>query len=265
MILGEGLRLALELVLAGACVFASAMGLARFAGGPAPVVPLARLTGWDLLAAALLFLAAQWLLLPTVLGSAGLAGGLALTSASCLLSWLYLGLRSGTLAPRRRLAEDRRVLGFGTVLVCYLLAIPGLLAVWVFNADLLETVTGEPPAQEVAVGVTALAGAELLLVLVFVIGTQPLLEEALFRGFLWRFLAGRPDFGPRRALAFSAVAFALCHEWRVLLPVLYMGAFFGWIYWRSGRLRYAVFAHAFHNALAVLLLVLFSSAAETAP
>ena len=40
------------------------------------------------------------------------------------------------------------------------------------------------------------------------------------------------------------------HEVEAWLPVLYLGGLFGWVYWRSGKLRYAVLAHVIHNALA---------------
>ena len=51
---------------------------------------------------------------------------------------------------------------------------------------------------------------------------------------------------------------------QVWLPALYLGGLFGWVYWRSGKLRYAVLAHASHNALAAAVTVLLPQASHAA-
>lgn len=101
--------------------------------------------------------------------------------------------------------------------------------------------------------------------LVFAVLIAPAYEELLFRrvlfGRLWA--AGRPWLG----VALSSIAFAFVHEppglgashgWGMLLlwsVYALMGALFAWIYYRSGSLWTAYFAHAGNNLLACLALL----------
>lgn len=262
---GEILRLLLWAGAAAGLGFGSAVILARYAGSPAPVMPLRRLRGWDLpLAGLIYYLASNWTLIELqrrhaegggaawldALGAAGpaLLGGL----AGGLLAWLYLGLREGSFAPRRRPVAGRRVAGLRAAATCYLIALPGLAGIWYCNALLVRALGGAAPAPGLAGDWSMLAPGGLAAVLALVVVVLPLFEEALFRGYLWRFLAGRAEFGPRRALVLSALLFALLHDPVVWLPVFCLGGLFGWVYWRSGKLRYAVFVHALHNGLAAL-------------
>ncbi len=253
MSLDTVLQLLLWAAVAAGLSFASAVGLARFAGAPAKVMPLQRLRGWDLPVAGFLFFFGQafgmdWLQRRSVVP--GLLEQLLVALAAGVLAWLYLGVREGSLAPRRRPVKGRKVRVFRNVVSCYIVALPGFLAVTWFNNELFLAISGERPVQGVAAGWTDLEPLGLAMVLALAVLVLPLLEEALFRGYLWRFLAGRREFGPRRALAFTALVFALAHEVEAWLPVLYLGGLFGWVYWRSGKLRYAVLVHAMHNALA---------------
>lgn len=237
-----------------------AVALARFAGAPAPVQPLARLRGWDLPLAGVVLLFGQVAGLSLLEGRDPLLppplSQLLVGLVSGLLAWLFLGLREGSFAPRRQPVRGRRLREIGNVVSCYLIALPGFLALSGFNNRLVALLAGAPPVSGPAAGWEKLTAGPLAAVLVLAVLVLPLLEEALFRGYLWRFLAGRPDFGPRRALLYSALLFALAHQPEVWLPMLYLGGLFGWVYWRSGRLRYAVLAHALHNALAALTLLL---------
>ncbi len=268
MTLDALLQLLLWAALAGGLSFASAVGLARFAGAPAKVMPLERLRGWDLPVAGLLLFLGPLLLAGWLLergAELGLIEQLLLSLAAGLLAWLYLGVREGSLAPRRRPVKWRKVREARNVVTCYLIALPGFLAVSQFNKLLVVEWNGRPPVQGVAAGWQELSGLGLVGALALAVVVLPLLEEALFRGYLWRFLAGMRDFGPRRALAFSALVFALMHEIEVWLPVLYLGGLFGWVYWRSGKLRYAVFAHVLHNGLAAATALLPASAPDALP
>ncbi|MFQ5749749.1 MAG: lysostaphin resistance A-like protein, partial [Planctomycetota bacterium] len=138
----------------------------------------------------------------------------------------------------------------------YLLALPGLLAVaWITNT--LYRVSGaEAPTQGVIESLEALSGLRLAGLALVAVFLQPILEETLFRGYLWRFLAGREDFGPRRALLFSSLAFALAHERGAWLPAFYLGLLFGWVRWRTGRTRYAAMIHVLHNGLVTVWVLL---------
>ncbi len=259
MIESAAFRVLLSTFAAGALGAGSAVALARFAGPPAPVVPLKRLTGWDLAFAGALYAGLQSVA-GRFLSRAGLELGLVqallLALVAGFLTWCYLGLREGSFAPRRQPVQGRKLSGARTAVLCYLLALPGLIAVRYWNGILVEAVSGKAPVQSVVAGLEGLSAGSLALSLLLAILVLPLLEEALFRGYLWRFLAGRADFGPRRALAFSSLVFAMAHEPQVWLPVFYLGGLFGWVYWRSGRLRYALLCHALHNGLAALILFL---------
>ncbi len=235
----------------------SVVGLARWAGGPAPVIPFRRLTFWDLLAAGLLLVCLDGLL-GKVLGSVGenLPFRLARIFLSGGVAWIFLGWRERSFLPRRRSVPHRQMLHCGTAVRCYLLGLPGLLSLWVFNGTLIRFVGEEVPVQGLIGGLADLSWKAMLGLICFAVLAQPLLEEGLFRGYLWRWLAGRDDFGPRRALLLSSLVFAFAHEWQVWLPVFYLGLLLGWIYWRGGKLRYAVAVHGLHNGLTLGLFFL---------
>ena len=93
----------------------------------------------------------------------------------------------------------------------------------------------------------------------------PLCEEAAFRGYLQRTLARAV--GPAPAIALAALLFALRHLDPVRLPALvFLGALFGWLAWRTGSLWPAVAAHAANNACAVAVTLTVSrGAAPLAP
>jgi membrane protease YdiL (CAAX protease family) len=79
----------------------------------------------------------------------------------------------------------------------------------------------------------------------------PLVEELTFRGYLMTSL--RTRHGPPAAIALSAFFFAVIHLDPVrFAPVLFLGALFGWLAWRSGSIWPAVVAHATNNGLGVL-------------
>lgn len=241
----------------GLGILVSILLLSRKAGAPAPVISFRKMKGVDLVLAGILFLGVQ--LLPLFFwNSDSLLLGLLYAWIAGTLAWLWLGWREGSYLPRRKATPNCQIQSFGAAFSCYLFAVPGLLGVWDLNEILVQNLTGEAPIQRIAAGMTELPILQFVAVILFAILTQPLLEEGLFRGYLWRFLAGHSEWGPRRALLFSSLVFALAHEWTVFLPVFYLGLLFGWVYWRSGKLRYAFALHAAHNALATSILF-FSS------
>jgi membrane protease YdiL (CAAX protease family) len=76
-------------------------------------------------------------------------------------------------------------------------------------------------------------------------------EEFLFRGGLQRAL-GRMFANPHVAIWFSAFIFSAIHmQFYGFLPRLLLGAAFGYIYFWSGSLWYAMFGHFINNAYAV--------------
>ncbi len=92
----------------------------------------------------------------------------------------------------------------------------------------------------------------------------PLCEEVVFRGYLQRTLQLRR--GPAAAILLAALAFAARHLDPVRFPALvFLGALFGWLAWRTGSIWPAVAAHAANNLLATAVALWLRPAAEGAP
>ena len=92
--------------------------------------------------------------------------------------------------------------------------------------------------------------ASLLVGLALLAGLAPLVEELVFRGLLYGWLAGR--WGGGVAVIGSSLAFAAAHvELAHVILVLPLGLVFGWLRWRSGSLWPSLVAHMANNGLAV--------------
>lgn len=89
-------------------------------------------------------------------------------------------------------------------------------------------------------------------VILAIVGSAPLFEELIFRGYLWRVIEA--GLGPIAALCGTTVLFALFHMDPVqsvaLLPI---AAFLGWLRMRSGSLLPSIAVHLMNNGLGVLL------------
>lgn len=260
MILGEVFAGLLAMLGAGLGAAVSSIALANRAAAVPEPAPVRRTGGFTLLTAGLIFWGVGWLGMRAAAGEDAvpptLAEEVGWTLAGGVAAWLFLRIVGGGF-PR---ATSGR--GFGWTAVSYVCALPGLLGVLALNQRLVVWVHGvanwlraEPipapePTQDVLAGLQALplgwesAGLALAVVLL-----HPVVEEALFRGYLWRALAARSDFGPRRALLFATLVFALVHGPAFWLPVAYLGAFFGWVCWQTGSVYQAMFAHLLHNAV----------------
>ena len=92
--------------------------------------------------------------------------------------------------------------------------------------------------------------AALVVGLALLAGVAPLVEELIFRGLLYGWLAGR--WGSGIAFIGSSLAFAAAHvELAHVVLVLPLGLMFGWLRWRSGSLWPSLVAHMANNGLAV--------------
>ena len=82
-------------------------------------------------------------------------------------------------------------------------------------------------------------------------GLAPLVEELIFRGLLYGWLAGR--WGTVAAWIGSSLAFAAAHvEPAHVILVLPLGLFFGWLRRRTDSLWPSLVAHMVNNGLAVV-------------
>ncbi|MFM9853659.1 MAG: lysostaphin resistance A-like protein [Sphingomonadaceae bacterium] len=80
----------------------------------------------------------------------------------------------------------------------------------------------------------------------------PLVEELLFRGYLQTALAHRVP--PLAAVALSALAFAAVHMQLYATPALWvLGFAFGYLYYKTGSLRFNIVLHMLNNGLALAL------------
>lgn len=94
------------------------------------------------------------------------------------------------------------------------------------------------------------------LVVAYAVSEAPLLEELVFRRFIFRALIG--PLGMWRAAAASAAIFAAVHLNALsFLPLVFVGGAFAWLYWRTGRLWTAMLAHFGFNTANAALVFLF--------
>lgn len=78
----------------------------------------------------------------------------------------------------------------------------------------------------------------------------PLLEEAYFRGYLFRLL--KQSYGLIAAMVVSGLIFAIIHNnLFALLPLWVFGTALAWSYQRSGRIIYPILAHALFNGISM--------------
>ncbi|GAB2782121.1 CPBP family intramembrane metalloprotease [Rhabdobacter roseus] len=97
-----------------------------------------------------------------------------------------------------------------------------------------------------------------LLIAIVVIGFIPSVgEEVLFRGVLQRKLAEEWA-SVHTAIWVSAIVFSAIHvQFYGFLPRMLLGAMFGYLYYWSGRLSIAIFAHFVNNGFTVFMMYLY--------
>ncbi len=96
-------------------------------------------------------------------------------------------------------------------------------------------------------------GSSLLYDLVTTSLLPGIAEEALLRGLVLQALLAKP-MSERRAIVVSAFLFAAIHfNLEMFAGVFLGGLLYGWMFVRTGSLLPSMVAHAFHNALCVLL------------
>lgn len=120
-----------------------------------------------------------------------------------------------------------------------------LLGLELPSQDLIAWLTGDAYSAKTKAAIIAFAVLE-----------APVLEEILFRRFIFRALYRRLPIFP--AMLISGCAFALAHSNAlVFIPLVFLGSAFAWLYWRTGRIIAPMFAHFLFNAVNVALLLAF--------
>jgi membrane protease YdiL (CAAX protease family) len=133
----------------------------------------------------------------------------------------------------------------GLVIIAVLLPL-GDLSSWLTGRDLV-------PSAVVDAYRTARSSGTLVLLALALVVAAPLMEELLFRGFLFPGYA-RSRLGPWGAMVLTSAAWAVMHiqyEAFYLVHIFILGCAFGWLRWSSGSTLLTVILHAIVNAVAL--------------
>jgi len=108
----------------------------------------------------------------------------------------------------------------------------------------------EPKGMKQAMEISREPG--LFLISLLIMGLlAPVVEELMFRGMLFGWLAGR--WGGGVAAGVSSLVFAAAHlEPAHIVLVLPLGLLFGWLRWRTGSLLPSMVSHIVNNSFAVM-------------
>ena len=196
-----------------------------------------RLSGWSMLAfvvaAPLIGLLVFWLLPER-------SNLLVLSAffATCLLALLVAVLPLGRNAPA---ALGLRPVGWRPVVFA-------VLGTTVLSFAVSQLGPQPEGVKQVTEGIQ---GTARILQTLAVLGLlAPIVEELVFRGLFYGWLAGR--WSNLVAFVLSSLAFAAAHtEPLHILLVLPLGFWFGWLRWRTGSLVPTIVAHIINNTIAV--------------
>lgn len=134
----------------------------------------------------------------------------------------------------------------GIIIIAVLLPL-GDLSSWMSGRDLV-------PSAVVDAYRTARSSGTLALLAVALILAAPLMEELLFRGFLFPGYA-RSRLGPAGAIGLTSAGWAVMHvqyEAFYIVQIFVLGCVFGWLRWRSGSTVLTMILHAIVNAAALV-------------
>ena len=114
------------------------------------------------------------------------------------------------------------------------------------------------PAPESATELQSLASfgpVSYFLVFFSIIVLAPVIEEWIFRGFLWYTLSNM--FNEKIVLFLVSVIFAACHlDPTLVIGLLPISFFLGWLKMTTGGVKQSIIAHIAHNATGVLITIL---------
>ena len=191
----------------------------------------------------------------------------AIMGAMLLVLWLSTlftsARRSAPAADERPPVSRLRALGLAIAVAP--VATIAACAVQMLCAAALERMCGARPADQDLVRFLAdpacSAGAKAWLALAVLV-QAPLLEEALFRGVIFRgFARAMPT---AAAMALSGFVFALVHVNAASFAALWLlGATFAWLYARTRTIVAPIAAHCCFNAINLVMLMLFPQLGQT--
>lgn len=140
---------------------------------------------------------------------------------------------------------------------------PSVLLIGIVVSKLFPTFDA---AQKQAVGFSGAVGSELILVYIALAVLPPLIEEAIFRGFLYSGL--RERLGPIVAGVITCVLFAVAHLgggvtdallWVAALDTLVLSTILVYLRQQTDSIWASVFLHSIKNSIAFLSLFIFKT------
>lgn len=219
---------------------------------------------------------AQWLAAVALFAWSGEADA-ASADASVIMSGLMLALVTLVSAPvailvlaaaasRRCPVTDylslhrpaRRELLLGIAILAVLLPL-GDLSSYLSGRELVPAFVVEAYRSARAAGLAVVALLALALIV-----AAPLMEELLFRGFLYRGYA-QSRLGSSGAILVTAAAWAAMHvqyEFFYMVQIFLLGCVFGWLRWRSHSVPLTVVLHGLVNLVALLQVAYLASRAS---
>ncbi len=188
--------------------------------------------------------------------------------AFILVPWLFIKFNLGSnFSEYFRLPDEslRPTLMAVVILFCFMVA-NSIVIEWNQNLvmpEFLSSFENWAQAKENQLRVlteylTTFSGIHEYLIGLFVIALVPAVgEELLFRGLIQR-LFGKLTSNPHVAIWISAIIFGIFHfQFYGVVPRIFLGALFGYLFYWSGYLSLAMVGHFINNAL-TLTLVYFS-------
>ncbi len=142
-------------------------------------------------------------------------------------------------------APEKHKMKFGHWIVALLMSFGILYAgnyIGTFLSTLIDTLRGRETSGIVA---DALAMSSPLFSFIAAVIIAPILEELIFRGFI---INRTRAYGEKTAVVFSALLFGLYHgNIQQFFYAFGLGILFGFIYVRTGKVRYTIFLHMIIN------------------
>ncbi|MBU2495309.1 MAG: type II CAAX endopeptidase family protein [Candidatus Omnitrophota bacterium] len=139
----------------------------------------------------------------------------------------------------------------------YLSILPVLALVGALLGLFRKTLLPEQEIYNLLMGLTSMPISLLFLIIVGLVA--PLLEEIIFRGFLFGTL--RNSFGPRRSMVYSSLLFAALHQSLVaFLPIFFLAMVLSYLYEKTGSLWPSIILHMVNNTVATLFIILIRKA-----
>lgn len=171
--------------------------------------------------------------------------GLKITTGTIfiILGSLYLNVITGPFGWKPDISKKYVYLSLGSITA---LAVTGM-----FTADFIVRIIGDSNFESINYNYDNLSLQMQILTACTSIFLSPVVEEIIFRGFMYRYLS---DFNKPVALILSSLIFALTHGTLVHLYIAFIGGLIlACVYEKTRRLRFAIVIHMTYNLLATVL------------